>query len=536
MADSIINRRIGSYLIQERIKAGGVAIVYKAVVEYTDRVVAFKLLQSNWAEHDEVVNRFDREARIMKQLRHPHIVKFFDHGIYEGRPYIVMEYLPGGSLSERLKQTPHITLADSARLLSQIGSALDYAHSLGVVHRDLKPGNILLKDSQHAALTDFGIARALEHTILTSTGYMPGTPHYMSPEQARGATELNYLSDLYSLAVIAYLLSTGRLPFTGVDPLVIINQHLTAFPRPPSQLNPDLPSALDDALLKALSKEPTRRYDSAGEFALAYEQAVTEYGRLEIKLNTERSKPTPPDPFDDYLQAGGQIVPEFSETAYAALPPGISPAKAQPRRRGSRWLVAGAVAVMLLALGVIIFALEPDVPPELGPTPAGFAAGNVEAEPSETAEAGAANLDTATPDPTNTSTLTSTSTPTATATSTSSPTATFTPTITPTSTITPTPTPTPYSRDLSGLLDDFAGVGTAGRFNCRVFVTAYDFLVERLEAEDPEFEPARRLIDIQDAPLTLIYEDYCRDDPDNIGATVIFSLFADMRSSIEQFR
>jgi eukaryotic-like serine/threonine-protein kinase len=590
MSESIINKRIGPYYIEERIKAGGVAIVYKATHQEKGLTVAFKLLQSNWAEYDEVVSRFEREARIMQQLRHPHIVTFYDYGFYETRPYIVMEYLPGGSLSERLKQITQISLGGSARLLAQIADALDYAHRNDIVHRDLKPGNILLKNAEHAALTDFGIARGMENTILTNTGYMPGTPHYMSPEQARGAEELNYLSDLYSLAVLTYLLSTGRLPFTGTDPLVIINQHLTARPKPPSEINPELPAALDAVLLKALEKEPTARYTTAVKFIDAFAGAISDHRKLNVTLTAAGVKPaTPPESILDMESRvfSSEALPIKDIFAPPAIESPLKiPSRSQIKKRRvrNRMLVAVALvtSLIIVAAGVILSGNN-GVWGQSGSSGSGIAgAGAVPGE--NTAEVTAENEPEATPTivPTETPDITltvqqevalaatedairqtavaaeltsiaqsatPTPTPTLTPTSTSTPTFTSTPTSTPTPTVTPSPTttntpnvntrqpsPTPYTRDFDGLLSDFTGAGTAGRFNCRTFVAAYDFLVERLEADDPEFEPARVLVENPDAPLRLIYEDYCRDNPESGSVSIIFALHADMRNTLEQIR
>ncbi|NJL57784.1 serine/threonine protein kinase [bacterium] len=295
MDEAIINSHIGPYLIAERIKAGGMAVVYKATNEATGETVALKLLQAGWAEHKEVVDRFEREGRIMRNLNHPHIVTYRDAGVFEKtRPYIVMDYLPGGSLSDRLKQVAHISLLGASRLLDQIGSALDYAHSKGVVHRDMKPGNILLRDNKHACLTDFGIARVLEHTQITTMGQMPGTPQYMSPEQARGDMELTRASDLYSLAVIAYLLATGSLPFTGTDPMVILNQHLTRQPPNPLQINPALPRSLEAVLMKGLEKNPRDRFESAREFTRAFDEAVIGRPDVEVFINVKTGKGSNP--------------------------------------------------------------------------------------------------------------------------------------------------------------------------------------------------------------------------------------------------
>lgn len=293
----MLNIVIDHYRIVERIKAGGVAVVFRAIDLRDDSQIAIKVLQTNWAEHEEVVKRFQREAEIMKTLQHPHVVRFHHTGFYEHRPYIAMDYMAGGSLSDRLKRMHFISLGGTSRLMIQVASALDFvAHYKGVVHRDLKPGNIMLRDNRHAALTDFGIARVLEQTMLTSTGQMPGTPHYMSPEQARGDDVIDAASDQYSLGVIAYLLSVGKLPFSGDEALVVINQHISSEPPTPSHQNPNLPRTLDDVLLRALAKQPQDRFPSSSAFVRAFQMAVQGYETQRVWLQTRnQTRPDIPD-------------------------------------------------------------------------------------------------------------------------------------------------------------------------------------------------------------------------------------------------
>ena len=297
MDEAIINQVIDErYLIKERITAGGMAIVYQALDQKTGEMIAIKLLQSSWAEHPDVIDRFEREANIMASLNHPHIVKFIGGGKYTNRPYIAMEYVSGGSLSDLLKQVAHINLKGTERLLQQIASALDYAHGKQVVHRDLKPGNILLSDEKHASLTDFGIARVLEHTSITLFGQMPGTPQYMSPEQANGLVDdIDRLSDIYSLAIIAYLLSTGRLPFSGSEPMAIMNAHITQDPPRPTDVNDQLPTAINDVLLKGLKKRKSERYQTAMDFVQDYEKAIRGSEDLEVIIKVRKKLPSLPD-------------------------------------------------------------------------------------------------------------------------------------------------------------------------------------------------------------------------------------------------
>lgn len=354
MDGSILNTVIDGYLIEDRIKAGGVAVVYKGRDESTGDPIAFKLLQAGWSEHDEILIRFEREASIMQQMNHPHIVRFLKYGKHRGLPYIVMEYLPGGSLSERIKEATQISLGGVARLIEQVGSALDYAHSKGIVHRDLKPGNIMLRGNTHAALTDFGIARLMEHTMLTTVGQMPGTPHYMSPEQARGEEELSQGSDQYSLAIIAYLLSVGKLPFGGFDPLVIINQHLTTEPPRPSDINAKLPKELDRVLLRALAKKSEDRFASVSAFSRAFAQSVRNVEDLMILVSSKRASQIDENALDE--RSG--IFSRQAFTVYAELthhPISIKSISKQRRLKKLRQqLLLGMSALVFAALMIIV--------------------------------------------------------------------------------------------------------------------------------------------------------------------------------------
>jgi serine/threonine-protein kinase len=213
MSDSLLHTNFAEhYYIEERVRAGGMAVVYKAHDTRTGRLIALKVLQENLTLYDDIVLRFRQEARIGQQLQHPHIVPVYEAGQFNTFLYIAMEFIPGGSLADVVTRVPQITLGRTATMLEQIAGALDYAHSKRVIHRDLKLGNILINQDNSAMLTDFGIARWLEATNLTQTGHaMPGTVKYMSPEQAQGTNEnLDHRSDVYSFAVIGYLLSTGR--------------------------------------------------------------------------------------------------------------------------------------------------------------------------------------------------------------------------------------------------------------------------------------------------------------------------------------
>ena len=287
MTDSAPNNlRFGPFVIHEKLGSGGMAAVYRAFDEESGQFVALKVLHATLAEQPEVIQRFQQEVDIVNRLRHAHVVAIHKHGIIKNRPYLVMQFMGGGTLAHHFEQPREITSQHAVRLMRHIGSALDYAHRQKVVHRDLKLENILLDNRGDAYLSDFGIARIIGGTRLTITGNVVGTPLYISPEQARGKLDLDYRSDLYSLAVIAYVLAVGRFPFDGNNVLAILNQHLSQPAPVPSEVNPTVPPALDNVLLKGLAKRPEDRYRSADAFieafALAAEGSVPHKTMIDI--------------------------------------------------------------------------------------------------------------------------------------------------------------------------------------------------------------------------------------------------------------
>ena len=251
------------YLILRKLGAGGMADVYLAEDEELGRNVALKMLNDRHARDDQFVERFRREAQNAAGLNHPNIVSIFDRGQGEDTYYIAMEYLKGRSLKELLVRngpTPIPIAIDYAR---QILSALAFAHRNGIVHRDIKPHNIVVGGDGRLKVTDFGIARS-GASQMTEAGSIVGTAQYLSPEQARGAP-VDPRSDLYSLGIVLYEMLTGQVPFTGDAPVEIAMKHLTAIPEPPSKLRPDVPHDLDAIVMRALAKDPDQRYASAEE-------------------------------------------------------------------------------------------------------------------------------------------------------------------------------------------------------------------------------------------------------------------------------
>jgi len=269
---NLVGKVIGKYQIIEEIGRGGMATVYKAWDSINQRYVALKVLPPYFQHDAEFIKRFRREAVAAAKLDHPNIVKVYEAGEEGGINYIAMEYIEGGSLQRRLTGKP-LDLSTAISIVSQIGSALAYAHKRGIIHRDVKPSNILLTEEGRALLSDFGIARVSEYGGITRTGTLIGTPEYMSPEQAEGE-EVDHRSDIYSLGIVLYQMLTGRVPFTGDTPLAVLHKQIYEKPTSPRVLNPMIPAEVEKVLLKALAKRPEWRYQSAEEMVAALQGAV----------------------------------------------------------------------------------------------------------------------------------------------------------------------------------------------------------------------------------------------------------------------
>ncbi len=300
MATSLIGQQLGKYNVVDLIGRGGMATVYKGYQPEIERSVAIKVLPPHPGQDSSYVERFRQEARTIARLQHPHIMPLYDYGDENGILYLVSPLMEGGSLSDRIRKGP-LSLDETAVMLRQIGSALDYAHRHGVIHRDIKPDNVLLDREGHALLTDFGIAKIVEGTAnLTATGGVIGTPAYMSPEQAQGLA-VDYRSDLYSLGVVVFEMLTGKEPFDADTPMRVVMQHITA---PVPHLSESVINAapqLDEVLLQALAKEPERRFQSAIEFIDAFNRAVQGHEPLIVPTGQRRAaaptiSPTVGDP------------------------------------------------------------------------------------------------------------------------------------------------------------------------------------------------------------------------------------------------
>lgn len=283
--------RFGPYQVHDKLGAGGMAVVYKATQTETGQTVALKILRSALMEQPGMVERFLQEVTITQRLRHPNIVPITNSGAIKGRYFLEMPYMSGGTLAQRFAQPAEIHSQEAVRLLRNVAASLDYAHQQHVIHRDLKLENILLNGGGHALLADFSIARIRDASRLTATGHIIGTPLYISPEQARGAADVDHRADLYALGVIAYVLSVGRFPFVGSNPLAILNQHLREPVPPPTEFNPALPHSLDAVLVKALAKSPNERYQSADMFVEAFARAFADAEMMRTFVDLRGSQP-----------------------------------------------------------------------------------------------------------------------------------------------------------------------------------------------------------------------------------------------------
>src|SRR6187549_964461 len=253
----------GRYHITRKLGAGGMADVYLAEDQELGRHVAIKILNDRHAADESFVERFRREAKNAAGLSHPNIVSIYDRGEAEGTYYIAMEYLDGRSLKELILSRGGAPVSVAVDYARQILSALRFAHRNGIVHRDIKPHNVLVDPQGHVKVTDFGIARA-GASQMTEEGSIIRTAQYLSPEQARG-TQVDQRSDLYSLGIVLYEMLTGTVPFTGDSPVEIAMKHLSAVPPSLREKRPEMPQSLELVVLRALAKDPAARYQSADE-------------------------------------------------------------------------------------------------------------------------------------------------------------------------------------------------------------------------------------------------------------------------------
>lgn len=268
-------RVLGAYRLLERIGKGGMGEVYRAQHIQIGREAAVKVLPANLATDEDFLRRFKREASSAASLAHPNILQVYDYGEQDGTPYLVMPYIRGGTLKDRI-EGGKAPASQMTKYLTEVADALDYAHRKGIIHRDVKPANILIDEDDRAYLSDFGIAKALEgNDNLTQAGVGVGTPEYMAPEQAQGRADPR--SDLYALGIMVYQMLTGQVPFTGNTTVEVLMKHLQE-PVPLSSLRGAVAQQFGPILQRALAKDPNQRYQSGRELMADVNQALVRSG------------------------------------------------------------------------------------------------------------------------------------------------------------------------------------------------------------------------------------------------------------------
>ncbi len=427
-SDDLINQRLGQYEIAAVLGRGGMATVYLARQTSMDRDVAIKVMARELADDEQFIARFQHEAQVIARLQHPHILPVIDFGREGKNIYIVMRLVRGGSLDDRLKSGP-LDLPLASRMLSQIASALTFAHEQGIIHRDLKPNNVLLDERDNAYLTDFGIAKMLAGTSkLTATGNILGTPAYMAPEQWRGEA-VDARTDTYALGVVLYEMVLGQLPFSGDTPYTLMYKHFNDAPPPPRALNPDIHPAIEAVILKALAKEADARYQSteamAHDFAEAVRAVETGVGPAPVDgleatvigaevsgvpVTAQRPAARPPDQAST-LAPQTPAEPTAASRGGAPAPETPTPAPAPaapPARRGPGPIMLGLAGLLIVAIlgggAYFLFGGGEDDPATETPV------ANLASPTEESTNTLAPPTDTDTPEPTATDTLTPTAT------------------------------------------------------------------------------------------------------------------------------
>jgi eukaryotic-like serine/threonine-protein kinase len=339
----------GPYRIVDSLGRGGMASVYRAHDTALDRQVALKVLPAEFLHDPAFAERFRQEARVAAKLEHPHIVPVHAFGIEQEWPWMAMRLVSGGSLAQRVKRGP-LPPREVAALLRDVAAALDYAHARGIVHRDVKPANVLLDDAGRAYLADFGIARMLEgSSVATATGLIQGTPSYMAPEQAMGA-RVDRRADVYALGVMAFECLTGRVPYTGTTPVAILMKHVQE--PVPEPTEDEVAPPLAAVLRRCLAKAPGDRWPTAGAFVEALGQAAA--GPTPVGL---ASLPT--------LEVAPTPVPGTPRAGAVALPPAAPSAV----RRNLAWAAGGGLValVLLAAAGAVLLPRLPGWAPTASP-------------------------------------------------------------------------------------------------------------------------------------------------------------------------
>ncbi|NTW04934.1 MAG: Stk1 family PASTA domain-containing Ser/Thr kinase [Peptococcaceae bacterium] len=335
----MIGRLLGNrYEIVEQLGGGGMAIVFKGKDIILNRWVTIKLLRSEYTSDEEFVRRFRREAQSVASLSHPNIVSIYDVGMEDNLHYLVMEYVDGEDLRSIIKKEGYIQEERAARIVIQICDALEHAHENNIVHRDVKPHNILITRSGRAKLTDFGIAREASTATMTGSDTIIGSVHYLSPEQARGEVA-GPKSDIYSLGISFYEMLTGNLPFTGDSAVAIALKHIQEEPQPPGTLKPTISKDVEHVVLRALQKDPEKRYRSIGDMAKQLEDALSDD-------DSDTTRIIPLNSLEGNILKNGQYQKQRYDHQ---ITPRTSRAYSSKRLTPAGWAIIGSIAVLIIA-------------------------------------------------------------------------------------------------------------------------------------------------------------------------------------------
>ncbi|MEN1987516.1 Stk1 family PASTA domain-containing Ser/Thr kinase [Paenibacillus hubeiensis] len=355
----------GRYEIIERVGGGGMALVYKAQDLLLNRFVAIKVLRQQFVHDEEFIRRFRREAQSAASLSHPNVVSIYDVGQEDDVHYIVMEYVEGKNLNEIIKERAPLQVDEAVRIASQIADALDHAHHNQIIHRDIKPHNILIGRNGRVKVTDFGIARAVTSTTITQTGSVVGSVHYFSPEHAKGIVT-GEKSDLYSLGIVLYQMLTGQLPFLGESPISVALKHLQEEFDEPRKFNPLIPQSVENIILKSMRKNPHERYQSAREMQEDLETCLLPERRNETKIDFADEDDA------DQTRVMPAIKPEPRGVTTTGAMPTMEPKEeaGQHKSKSKGWkkptlLISLTVLILAAMVGVVIYVKGMLVVPEV---------------------------------------------------------------------------------------------------------------------------------------------------------------------------